>query len=53
MVNITLGDIAEPSSFDYMEWLVSWQGLVFVFGIVALIVANVWVSRRRKRNSIR
>ena len=51
MVNITLGEIQDPSSFDYMEWLVSWQGMIFVFGIVALILANVWVSRRRRRKA--
>ena len=52
MVNITLGDIQDPSAFYYLEWLTSWQGMVFVFGIFALIMANVWVSRRRRRASI-
>jgi len=52
MVNITLGDIQDPSAFDFLEWLTSWQGMVFVFSIMALIMANVWVSRRRRRASV-
>ncbi len=52
MVNFTLGEVQTTASFDVWEWLTTWQGMVFVIAVLALIVANIYASRRRRRRSM-